>query len=173
MRLDVSKLKSNGESVEFEFREKWDKIEFRGDMLQFVDPIVFYGLATKKGNIIEVSGNVKTRIKTICYRCTEDAFIDIDVPFYEEYSAHRENNNDEVIVYEDDAIEFNENVLATIVLYLPMKYLCKDDCKGLCPKCGTNLNHNICSCEKDDIDPRWSILKTLYEKIESRDKKEV
>jgi len=173
MRLDVSKLKSNGDSEEFEFCETWEKIEFRGDNLFFVEPIVFYGVATKKGNVIEVSGNIRTKLKTSCYRCAEDAFIEVDVPFYEEYSNNAEVKDDEVIQFEDEVIEFDENVIATIVLYLPMKYLCKEDCKGLCPICGTNLNFSSCSCEKEEIDPRLSILKTLINKLDTDEKKEV
>ncbi|ABP67408.1 protein of unknown function DUF177 [Caldicellulosiruptor saccharolyticus DSM 8903] len=173
MRLDVSKLKSHGDSEEFEFCETWEKIEFRGDTLFFVEPVIFYGIATKKGNVIEVSGNIRTKLKTTCYRCTEDAFIEVDVPFYEEYSNKVEVRDDDVIQFENEVIEFDENVIATIVLYLPMKYLCKEDCKGLCPICGTNLNFNSCSCEKNEIDPRLSVLKTLINELDTDEKKEV
>ncbi|ADQ40747.1 protein of unknown function DUF177 [Caldicellulosiruptor acetigenus I77R1B] len=173
MRLDVSKLKTNGDSEEFEFCESWEKLEFRGDILFFVEPVYFYGIATKKGNLIEVSGNVKTKLKTICYRCTDDAYVEVDVPFYEEYSNREDTTDDEVIRFEDDVIEFDDNIVATIVLYLPMKYLCREDCKGLCPVCGTNLNVSSCSCEKDDIDPRLSVLKTLINQLDTDEKKEV
>jgi uncharacterized protein len=48
-----------------------------------------------------------------------------------------------------------------ILLAVPEQIFCKDDCKGLCPKCGSNLNLIDCKCADDDIDPRWAALKNL------------
>ncbi|MGB9809870.1 MAG: YceD family protein, partial [Caldanaerobacter sp.] len=50
-----------------------------------------------------------------------------------------------------------------VILSLPMKFLCKEDCKGLCPICGTNLNYGSCSCKREDIDPRLEVLSKLLQ----------
>jgi DUF177 domain-containing protein len=63
--------------------------------------------------------------------------------------------------YEDDRIDLGQMILEQIVLALPMKPLCKVDCRGLCPECGANRNATSCDCEIDDTDPRWATLKTL------------
>lgn len=159
MRLDVLKLKINGDFEEFEFCELWEKFEFRGDILFFVEFVYFYGIVIKKGNLIEVSGNVKIKLKIICYRCIDDVYVEVDVFFYEEYFNREDIIDDEVIRFEDDVIEFDDNIVVIIVLYLLMKYLCREDCKGFCFVCGINLNVSLCLCEKDDIDLRLSVLK--------------
>ena len=50
------------------------------------------------------------------------------------------------------------------VLAVPMKNLCSEDCKGLCPKCGKNLNEGLCNCNEENIDPRWETIQKLKSK---------
>lgn len=160
MRLDVSKLKTKGQIEEFNFTENWGNVEFRGDIIEFIDPVSFIGKITNIGESFEVEGQIKTTIKTSCYRCLEDAIYNVDVNFIEEYT-NKNVQDDDKIIFKDDFIELNEYVLGSILLNLPMKMLCRPDCKGLCPVCGTNLNFNVCQCEVENIDPRLSILKNL------------
>ncbi|MDD2499121.1 MAG: DUF177 domain-containing protein, partial [Desulfitobacteriaceae bacterium] len=70
-------------------------------------------------------------------------------------------NEEEIYFYEGDKIDILPQVLQTILLELPMKVLCREDCKGLCPVCGTNLNIKECRCERESIDPRLAALKNL------------
>ena len=62
---------------------------------------------------------------------------------------------------EGSEIDLAEIAREQILLDLPQQFFCKDDCKGLCEKCGTNLNLKDCDCEDDEIDPRWAALKNL------------
>jgi uncharacterized protein len=66
-----------------------------------------------------------------------------------------------VSFYRDDRIDLSQMIVEQIVLALPMKPLCRPDCKGLCPHCGVNRNVESCACAPEDIDPRWEALKTL------------
>lgn len=59
-----------------------------------------------------------------------------------------------------DILDFDNDVREFAILAIPMKKLCKEDCKGLCPRCGANLNYEQCSCPKEEIDPRWEKLFT-------------
>ncbi len=68
-----------------------------------------------------------------------------------------------VSFYRDDQIDLSHVVWEQIVLAIPMKPLCKLDCKGLCPDCGVNRNVASCSCVRDDMDPRWKVLKDLLD----------
>jgi uncharacterized protein len=63
--------------------------------------------------------------------------------------------------YRDDRIDLGQMVLEQIVLSLPMKPLCRPDCRGLCPECGANHNRSDCDCSPEESDPRWAALKTL------------
>lgn len=72
-----------------------------------------------------------------------------------------EQDNDEYIVVPDGRLDLDELLYEDIMLELPSKYLCSEDCKGLCPKCGKNLNEGDCGCDRREIDPRLEILKSL------------
>jgi uncharacterized protein len=67
----------------------------------------------------------------------------------------------DISYYRDDRIDLNELLREQFYLALPMKPLCRDDCKGLCPQCGTNLNTGACSCATQWEDPRLAPLKGL------------
>lgn len=84
--------------------------------------------------------------------------------------SHREEGLDDrglkadelaVSFYQDERIDLSQMTLEQIVLALPMKPLCKADCRGLCPECGANRNTTRCACAPEDTDPRWATLKTL------------
>jgi len=67
----------------------------------------------------------------------------------------------QVIGPDVNMLDLGEDVRQYLLLAVPVKLLCKDDCKGLCPHCGTNLNRSQCSCTAEEIDPRWAALKKL------------
>ena len=72
------------------------------------------------------------------------------------------DDNDEYIVVEDNVLDLTELVCEDIILSLPTRFLCREDCKGICSKCGKNLNEGKCDCKKD-IDPRMAALLELLE----------
>jgi uncharacterized protein len=72
------------------------------------------------------------------------------------------NKDDDLIFINSDTLDITEIIENNIILTLPIKRLCKEDCKGLCHKCGTNLNFSTCHCNDDDIDPRLAKLKDLF-----------
>ncbi len=80
-----------------------------------------------------------------------------------EKEEERELEEEDLAVsfYRDDKIDLNQMIWEQVYLALPMKPLCKDDCRGLCPQCGTNLNLSQCNCERDFVDPRLAALKSL------------
>ena len=51
-----------------------------------------------------------------------------------------------------------------LFLHLPMKVLCKEDCRGICPRCGANLNHGTCSCDVTELDPRMAVIRDIFGK---------
>ena len=67
----------------------------------------------------------------------------------------------DVSIYEGDKIDLSELVREQIILNLPEKIFCSEDCKGLCAKCGANRNLIDCNCDKKELDPRWAALKNL------------
>jgi len=128
----------------------------------------------KDGEAYRVSGRVSTRVRLECGRCLEAFEIPIDSPFELRYvpaptaaegveGAEREVDEDDLTTafYHGDSIDLGELMHEQFVLALPMKPLCTEACKGLCPHCGTNLNKGTCDCKPEWTDPRLAALKGL------------
>ena len=106
--------------------------------------------------------------KLVCDRCAREFQNEIKSRFRMVYMFSSkfddsENEKEEVVYLhpETDKIELNDDIRDYAILAVPMKKLCSEQCKGLCPKCGKNLNDGPCNCTNEIIDPRWEpILKT-------------
>lgn len=129
------------------------------------------GKLIKRLTQVDVEGNISAEIETECTRCLLPIEKELKIPFNvsfvtpENYTEEKEaeiNENDlQVSIFEGDKINLTEIVREQILLNLPLQVFCKDDCKGLCPKCGINQNLQNCNCDEKDVDPRWSALKNL------------
>lgn len=158
------------------------------DQSVWTDPIKEFGLTctllepmkavftvwVQEGGVL-IRGRVTGKVAVPCTRCMEDAVVDIDqgVDTYEPFPAEIEDASDEAAMDADkeilrvspsgQGVEINLAALAweEFSLALPMKPLCAEACKGLCPACGVNRNTTSCSCETDDPDPRMAPLRGL------------
>jgi DUF177 domain-containing protein len=123
------------------------------------------------GEALRVSGRVKTRLELVCSRCVEPFDVPVDTSFELRYVPQAENAGEgEREIAEDDlttafyregTLDISELLGEQFQLALPMKPLCSDDCRGLCPECGTNLNRTTCSCAPKWEDPRLAPLRAL------------
>jgi uncharacterized protein len=104
----------------------------------------------------------------VCSRCLEEAELPVNVPFRYTLMPAVEDNREEVElteedleygVYDGETIDCDPLIYEQIVLQIPMKVLCRDDCRGLCPQCGANLNTGVCSCTEKAVDERLAVLK--------------
>jgi uncharacterized protein len=108
-----------------------------------------------------------------CDRCVSDFDSTLETKYQAVYLFG--NNTDEdgdslnVTYLPKDASEIvlDNDIRDYALLAVPMKKLCKEDCKGLCPECGKNLNEGICNCKNLEIDPRWLPLQDLKNKIDT------
>ena len=126
---------------------------------------------------IRVKGRLTTSLESNCARCLEPITQDVKREFDLLYRPQGSDaGRDEISVtdaeaeisyYEGEGLLLEDVVREQILLAVPLKLTCREDCKGLCPHCGTNLNHEQCSCEEPIEDPRWSALKELRGKIGS------
>ena len=111
------------------------------------------------------------RLRLECGRCLEAFEIPVDSPFELRYvpepaaadEGEREVVEDDLTTafYREDSIDLGELMHEQFVLALPMKPLCSEACKGLCPQCGTNLNKETCDCKPAWTDPRLAALKGI------------
>lgn len=100
-----------------------------------------------------------------CDRCTAEFTKEYTLPVNHVLvtSLNTDSYDDAFIVIEDSWLDLDELITTDIELSLPMKHLCKEDCKGICQKCGKNLNEGDCDCSDTEIDPRLAALSRLLE----------
>ena len=99
-----------------------------------------------------------------CDRCLKDFQREYQLSFDHIVVPSLSNNdNDDYIVAEGESIELNDIAVTDLLLQLPTKNLCKEDCKGLCPRCGKNWNDGPCDC-RPEVDPRLAVLNQLLKK---------
>lgn len=131
---------------------------------------------------VRVTGRVTAPLTLACGRCVEPYALHVDAPFELEYvpegeaeeKPEREVEPEEfsLAYYRDGAIDLRALMQEQFYLAMPMKPLCRPDCQGLCPVCGTNLNQGRCECKTSWEDPRLAVLKSLLPKGDGAQKTE-
>lgn len=155
----------------FEFLLAPEEIELEQENVKLIENVKIIGELTKGIVRVDAEGTIRTKAEIECTRCIQPIEKEFEIPFKASFiapehftEAKEAELNDEdldVSVYEDDKIDLTELVREQIILNLPEQIFCKDDCKGLCAKCGGNRNLIDCKCEEKEIDPRWAALKNL------------
>lgn len=167
MFIDLSKLKLQLKKSEQFVLEKQlpDKL-LRDTNGHFLKPCEVNITVEHTGRLYIARGNLKTEIKLQCSRCLKDTIykVDTDLDFvlveaiYEPEFSDEEND---IIFFHDTLVDITPIVQETVLVNLPIRILCQEDCKGLCPKCGVDKNTGQCNCQEKEIDPRWEKLKEL------------
>jgi uncharacterized protein len=129
---------------------------------------------SKDGTQFRLVGRVESSLALACSRCLDTTTLPVEIPFDLLYLPHQDNVGAEEIevedddlttaYYRDDEIDLGQLVLEQFYLAVPMKPLCRESCRGLCPECGTNLNTATCSCVREWTDPRLDGLRALRDK---------
>jgi uncharacterized protein len=124
---------------------------------------------------IRVKGKLDTSMEVACARCLDPVVHQVDRNFDLLYrplgidSGHEElsvtDAEAEIGYYQNGGLLLEDTLREQVLLALPLKTICREDCKGLCPHCGKNLNENQCSCVDEVEDPRWSALKEIRDKL--------
>lgn len=126
----------------------------------------------RTGHEVVARGKVNGQLVALCSRCASPAQLKLDssmqIVFLPRGSEVPDVEDDEVaaeqpdvVHYDDETIDLAETLREELLLALPLAPLCREDCKGLCPRCGTDLNEGPCDCLVETKDDRWSRLKNL------------
>lgn len=125
---------------------------------------------------IRLNGDLSANLELTCARCLEPVVQSVSREFDLLYrprgaDAGREELSvtaaeAEVGYYQGEGLLLEEALREQVLLAVPLKAICREDCKGLCPHCGRNLNLEPCSCAEPVEDPRWSALKEIRSKLE-------
>ncbi len=139
---------------------------------KFIGNVLLNCEMDKSSTQIVLNCNLQITAKHICDRCTAEFEEKIETNFKNIYFIAHKKNSDEVdesgVYYlspDDDKIDLSGDTVENAILKIPMKILCKEDCKGLCSICGINQNENKCNCEIDTSNPVWDKLLELKGKL--------
>lgn len=154
-------------SIHFERELELESINVNERDINFIDPISVIGDIYKVSKDIVIEGQIIYKYRENCARCLKDFEKEVKrnlsgtLVNRDEVDEEDTEVDDIAIEYGSKQINIKQAVLDEIILSLPMKSLCKSDCKGICQKCGQNLNKKECDCTIDNIDPRLEKLKEL------------
>lgn len=173
MHLSLRSLQDGHEHVEKRFEPSLFPLS-EGEIFRVVSPVALsFDIDRQETGRYRLVGGVTGDIELTCSRCLEPFTLPVATTFDLRYVPHTENvgegerpvEEDDLTTafYSDDQIDLEHLIMEQFHLALPMKPLCADTCKGLCPQCGTNQNTGSCTCTFTWEDPRLAVLKKLKE----------
>ena len=167
MTIDVSTiLKELGGKIDINGDVEMSDTDFLGEMYHFNEPVKVSGSVSNNGQSLILKANCTGHMTTQCARCMKDIVVDIDFDIDENLAQDdgSVSSDDDVILFEDVKIDIDDIVANNFLMNVEGKYLCSEDCKGLCQHCGADLNEGDCGCSQENIDPRWAALVDIMEK---------
>jgi DUF177 domain-containing protein len=169
LALNITRIRTAHERFDRVYQP--DRFAGNADAFAVVSPVTLGFDIYKDKDRFHLVGRVQTTLELLCSRCLEPFRWPVDAEFdlrYHPQSANTGDGEREVAdadlgtaFYEHDEIDLGQLMQEQFYLSLPMKPLCADDCKGLCPSCGTNWNRATCGCANAWDDPRLAALKAL------------
>ena len=166
MLLELRKLMTSpGETLPFETSVDLSDMPF-GGCKPVTEPVLAKGQVRNTAGVLEMTGTVETVLHGVCDRCATAFTRPVQYPLRAVLTPEPESDDFEdpwVFELQNDCADLDDIVTTTFVLNMDSKLLCSEDCKGLCSRCGANLNLGPCSC-KPEPDPRFAALQQLLEK---------
>ncbi len=177
MFIDIESLKPEPLHIHHVF--PIGEIDFVHEDAVLSEPVTADFVLRHKNLDLYVDGTIETVIRFKCSRCAKE----FSRPFFTRFDVSYlpqpkwSNEDDEIeLKYEDMAIGYHDGVafdvnlmvLEQIELAMPMRFICRDDCKGLCYRCGADLNEGECLCDKEETDSRLSVLLEFKKKKSQR-----
>lgn len=163
MILDLEPIFNNeGMVKEFDYELDLSDRELSG-VMPFTSPVKVSGNVGNYTGIVEMKAKADFKLELNCDRCAKPISVPLQIKIFHTLVTHlNDESNDELLLVNELRFDLDELVTEDIFLDLPAKFLCSEDCKGICFRCGKDLNEGSCSCEKE-IDPRLEALKQLLD----------
>ncbi len=163
MVIDVRPiLHTPGKRLDFQFELDLSDLEFDGRK-PIVRPVAVEGEVRNTADLLELDLTAEAALDAVCDRCGKEFPLDKEVTYRCMLAEELQNEeSDEIVLLEDGKVDAGELARTAFILGMDSKTLCSEDCKGLCPRCGADLNLGPCSCKKEP-DPRLAALANLLE----------
>ena len=168
MRIELESLEKGREFAKvYQPRE----LDLDEQELKLIEPAEIRGRIRRKGDEVQLVGQLRTNVEAACARCLKPVALPIAAEVTERFvpgvvwgaeEQHELSEQDlDLVVFDGEGIELDDVVREEILLALPSQVLCRPDCQGLCPVCGADRNMKDCGCEARQVDERWGALKDL------------
>ena len=166
MKINIaSVIRNEGAVKQFSGNVELGTFDFMGSTLEFKTPLCVEGAIHNIGGTLEISAHITGEYLTTCSRCGAEVKETLAAELFESIGDDFSELDEECIVVSGNVIDISGSIEACIFGSIPMQFLCKEDCKGLCPICGTDLNKNECNCEDEVYDPRFAIFRNLSKEV--------
>lgn len=134
----------------------------------FANEFAVHVTLDKSGRELLLKARASVPGKFVCDRCVDPFDRQIEAAYqivyvYDDRDRGKYSDDEVQVIHSGTtAIDLDDDLRQYLLLAVPLKLLCQDSCRGLCPHCGTNWNRSRCSCQSEEIDPRWQVLKKRF-----------
>ncbi len=164
MVIDVRPiLHTPGKRLDFRFELDLSGLEFDGRR-PVSRPVAVEGEIRNTADLLELELTARTTLDAVCDRCGKEFSLGKEISYGCMLAEELQNEeSDEIVLLEDGKTDAGDLARTAFILGMDSKILCSEDCKGLCPRCGADLNLGPCSCKREP-DPRLAALASLLDK---------
>ncbi len=162
MKINIAGvINCDGAKLNVEKEAVIGSFEFAGNEYSFENPVRITGEIRNIGSALKIALKVEGEYTSYCDRCGCEVAASISGEAEENITGEAVEIDSEMFVLNGHVLDISGAVESLVYSSLPMRNLCSDDCKGLCSKCGTDLNKSECNCDTTRYDPRFAIFRKL------------
>ncbi len=162
MKINIgSVINYEGASLDINGEYPVEPFEFFGSEYSFDKPLSVTGNIKNIGGALKIRLNVEGEYRTLCDRCACEIISRVQNSTEENLTENSDDFDSEMFSLSGFVLDVTGAIDTLLITALPMTNLCREDCRGLCPKCGTNLNETECNCDTTRYDPRFAIFRKL------------
>jgi uncharacterized protein len=175
MIIDLRELRLNDEPLEVDADFTNSELVVDSELYHLESPVDSHVVVSLHGDCVRVAGHLHGSLGMTCCRCSKPIFQSVDKDFRVDYWPDPESSDGEELrlryddldvgFYHGDAFDLSAVISEQIVLEVPMKPVCRENCKGLCGQCGADLELGPCSCDRSQVDPRLAALADYRKKL--------
>ena len=162
-RMDLHELLiSPGTHIDFHRELDTDRLDFSAVREYTAIPVADGSIFNNAG-ALTLRGRIRAQLSCVCDRCADEFDKTVDIPLEVPLATElQDEENPDYFLLSGDDLDIDDLLETCFILDMDMQFLCKPDCKGLCSRCGANLNRGQCSCTKE-LDPRLAVLEQLLD----------
>lgn len=152
---------SDNSTLPLEYALDLSEVDYMGSY-PLKEPVKINGVVSNSASLVRLEAEISYKFNAPCDRCGRETEREHIVTVSKSLASSIEGEeSDTILIVPDMQLNLDELIYTEVITSLPMKHLCKEDCKGICSKCGKNLNEGKCDCNEREIDPRFAALAEL------------